>query len=261
MPPSPARYNPHVDGPVELAPGVYGLGSELINWYLVEEGGRLTAVDAGLPGFAETLESDLERLGYTLDDVEAVALTHSDGDHTGVAPRLQGAGATVLIHADDEATLRKPGPKGGDASLPHLLANVWRPSSLKILGHTVRYGGAKPAKVEGAQTFTDGEMLDVPGRPRVVHTPGHTAGHCALLFENRAALFVGDLLITHEVVTGGRAPQTMPSYFNVDSRACLESLAAIEHLEAELLLPGHGAPWREGATAAVARARAEAGSA
>ena len=30
-------------------PGVHGVGSEMVNWYLVEEGGRLTAVDAGVP--------------------------------------------------------------------------------------------------------------------------------------------------------------------------------------------------------------------
>ncbi len=28
-------------GPRELAPGVHGLGSELVNWYLVEDGGRI----------------------------------------------------------------------------------------------------------------------------------------------------------------------------------------------------------------------------
>ncbi len=38
--------------PMELVPGVYGLGSASVNWYIVEEGGALTAVDAGLPAFA-----------------------------------------------------------------------------------------------------------------------------------------------------------------------------------------------------------------
>lgn len=245
-------------GPAELAPGIYGLGTELINWYLVEADGRLTAVDAGLPGFAKEIEADLARIGHTVADVEAVVLTHSDGDHTGVAPHLQAAGARVLIHADDLGTLRKPGPKGGDASVPRVLANLWRPSALKILGHTLRHG-AKPATVEEAETFSGGDVLEVPGRPRVVHTPGHNPGHCALLFEQRRALFVGDALITHELITRGRGPCLMPRFTNVDTRLALDSLSAIEGLEADVLLPGHGDPWREGPAAAVAQARARAG--
>src|SRR4051812_12679926 len=39
--------------------------------------------------------------------------------------------------------------------------------------------------VETVRTFTDGEELDVPGRPRVVFTPGHTHGHCALHLRER----------------------------------------------------------------------------
>jgi glyoxylase-like metal-dependent hydrolase (beta-lactamase superfamily II) len=183
--------------PREIAPGIYGLGSYQVNWYLIEDGGKLSAVDAGLPGFARHLDNDLAQLALALPDIEAVVLTHSDGDHTGVAPVLRDAGARVLIHAADDATLRKPGPKGGDASAPKILANLWRPSTLKILGHTLKHGGAKPAKVDGAETYSDGDVLDVPGRLRVLHTPGHTPGHCALLAESRRVLFAGDALIDH----------------------------------------------------------------
>jgi glyoxylase-like metal-dependent hydrolase (beta-lactamase superfamily II) len=70
----------------EIASGIYGLGSYQVNWYLIEDGGKLSAVDAGLPGFARHLDNDLAQLGLALADIEAVVLTHSDGDHTGVAP-------------------------------------------------------------------------------------------------------------------------------------------------------------------------------
>jgi glyoxylase-like metal-dependent hydrolase (beta-lactamase superfamily II) len=78
-----------MEGPVEIVPGVYGLGSEKVNWYLVEHEGRLTAVDAGLPAFATTLAADLAKIGKQIDDVDAVVLTHSDGDHTGLASTFQ----------------------------------------------------------------------------------------------------------------------------------------------------------------------------
>ena len=243
-------------GPVEIVPGVHGLGDEMVNWYVVEDGGRLTAVDAGVPAFAKTLEADLASIGRKPADVAALVLTHSDADHTGIAPALQEDGARVLIHSADDATLRKPGPKKGDASPRHLLKYMWRPTFLRLAVHLGRAGAARPPKVEGAETYEDGAVLDVPGRPRVVHTPGHTPGHCALLFEQHGALFVGDALCTWNPVTGKRGAQRFPSALNVSNAQALESLALIEGLEAQAVLPGHGEPWRERPAAAVAAARA-----
>jgi glyoxylase-like metal-dependent hydrolase (beta-lactamase superfamily II) len=34
--------------------------------------------------------------------------------------------------------------------------------------------------------------LDVAGRPVVVHTPGHTCGHCCLHLPDRGVLLAGD---------------------------------------------------------------------
>jgi glyoxylase-like metal-dependent hydrolase (beta-lactamase superfamily II) len=230
------------------------MGTELVNWYLVEEGGRLTAIDAGLPKFSETIEQELSAVGRDLGDVDAVVLTHSDADHTGLVPVFRDAGARVLIHERDEETLRSPGPKGGDGSPIKLVQLMWRPAFWRFMGAMARRGGAKPAKVEGAETFQDGDVLDVPGGPRVVHTPGHTAGHSALLFEDSGALFVGDALCTWNPLTGRRGPQVMPKQFNVDYTECFRSLEALEGLPAEMLFPGHGDPWEGSPKAAVVAA-------
>ena len=40
--------------------------------------------------------------------------------------------------------------------------------------------------------LADGEMLDVAGGLRVIHTPGHTPGHVALLHEPTGVLITGD---------------------------------------------------------------------
>jgi glyoxylase-like metal-dependent hydrolase (beta-lactamase superfamily II) len=241
--------------PTEIAPGLYRLGTEQVNWYLLEDGPRLCAIDAGFPKLADTLEQDLAKAGLSADRVEAVVLTHSDGDHTGLARALRERGARVLIHEADEPSLRKPGPKGGDASVPKLLAALRRPEVRKIVGHTISHGGARPAKIEGAETFRDGDAL--PGGLTAVHTPGHTRGHCALLHRDRRVLFAGDALIDHELVTKGRGPQVMPRYTNIDTAQALASLAAIEALDGDVdvLLFGHGEPWERGIAAAVRSAR------
>jgi glyoxylase-like metal-dependent hydrolase (beta-lactamase superfamily II) len=225
---------------------------------LVEEGGRLTAVDAGLSGLKGRLESDLAALGHVPTDVAAVVLTHSDGDHTGLANTLREAGARVLIHTADEPTLRKPGMKSGDAAPINMLRELWRPGLWRAFIGMGRYGGGNPPKVEGAETFSDGDVLDVPGSPRVIATPGHTPGHCALYFEGHSALFVGDEMCTWNPFTGTRGPQLMSKFTNVDTRQCLESLNAIEDVKADVLFPGHGDAWRYGVSAAVERARTAA---
>jgi glyoxylase-like metal-dependent hydrolase (beta-lactamase superfamily II) len=244
----------------EIVPGVLRLGTPIVNWYLVEDGGRLTAVDAGLPGYGSSLEADLATLGLALDRIDAVVLTHSDGDHTGLATRMRAAGARVLIHADDAGGLADPGPKTGDGTPRRLLAlTLRRPRMWRFLGHMARNGGGKPPRIDDGETFVDGERLDVPGRPLVIHTPGHTDGHSALHFERHGTLVVGDALCTRNPATGARGPQVMPKACNVSWERCFASLGAIEPVAADVVLPGHGDPWRGSPAAAVAHARRVAG--
>ena len=75
--------------PTEIASGVWRLGTELVNWYLVKEGGRLTVVDAGAPKYRPQLDVALGRLGRSLGDVAAIVLTHAHSDHTGFAEALR----------------------------------------------------------------------------------------------------------------------------------------------------------------------------
>ena len=241
----------------KIVPGVFRLGTPIVNWYAVAGEGGVTVVDAGLPGYAESLEEDLGRLGFGLPDVKAVVLTHSDADHIGMAWRMQGAGARVLIGAGDAATLATPAAKSGDAAPVKLVPQLWRPNLWRFMGHMARAGGARPRGVEGAETFTDGDLLDVPGRPRAIATPGHTAGHSALSFEQHGALFVGDALCTWNPLAGSRWPQLMPRRFNVDNQAARASLDAIAAADAQVVLCGHGEPWHGAPAAAVERARAE----
>jgi glyoxylase-like metal-dependent hydrolase (beta-lactamase superfamily II) len=103
-------------------------------------------------------------------------------------------------------------------------------------------------------TFRDGDVLDVPGRPRVVHTPGHTPCHCALDLGD--SLIAGDLLCTLNPLTGKRGPQLMPGALNRSSAEMMESLRSIEPLDAQTVYVGHGGPWTDGVSSAVERARA-----
>ncbi len=211
-----------------------------------------------MPGFGRNLVADLASLGSNLGDIDAVILTHSDGDHTGLVPMIHDAGARVLIHRDDEPKLRKPGPKSGDASPTHIVGELWRPSLWQTIFGMVQAQGFKLAKITYAETFGDDEVLDVPGHPRVIATPGHTPGHCAFHFEKHGALFVGDAMCTLDVVTHSRGPQLMPRSMNESNAQALASLDALDRVEADVMGFGHGEPWGDGVTVAVTRARSGA---
>lgn len=240
---------------IRLRPGVFRLGSTIVNWYVVEDGGRLTVVDAGLPKHAEGLDAALGAVGHGLDDIDALVLTHGHTDHTGIAGFLHDRGVPIHIHGDDADVLASGGRTKNEGSLLSYLryGTAWR-----TLLHLAQGGGLKPPRIDDPVTFADGDELEVPGRPRVLHTPGHTGGHCALLFPRHDALFVGDALCTWNPLTGTPGPQLMPAAFDVSVASCLASLGRLEDVSAGLLLPGHGDPWSESPAAAVRLAR-EAG--
>lgn len=212
----------------EIAPGVRRLGTEWVNWYVVEAADGLVVVDCGFRGYRE-------QLGAELDRVSTVVLTHHHPDHVGAADRIrQESGARVLVSATDAAGARS----GRVPPPPGLLANMWRPAMLRYAAHIAGNGGLLPAKVAPVETFGDGDRL--PGGLRVIATPGHTAGHCSLLAEDHGVLFAGDALCNVDFFTREPGVGLLP--FNEDTEQARRSLARLEDTDAALVAFGHGDP-------------------
>ena len=236
----------------EVADGVLRLGTPLINWYLLVEDAGVVLIDAGAPRYRSQLEPGLAQVGRELGDVRAVVLTHGDADHKGFAEKLRREqGVPVYVHsADEELTRTGRGRKREASFVPYLRYAATR----TLLAEFVR--GGRPVHVQRVETYEDGDVLDVPGRPRVIHAPGHSPGCVALHSEARSLLFVGDVLFEYNVLTGRRGPQIGPAGFNESSEQALTSLSRLQDVEAETILFGHGDPWRGGPQAAVEAAHA-----
>jgi glyoxylase-like metal-dependent hydrolase (beta-lactamase superfamily II) len=241
----------------DVVPGVHRVEDAYTNWYLLEDAGRLTVVDAGTPASWDSLRAALDRIGRALGDVEAIVLTHAHFDHVGFAERARTElGVPVWVHEDDVSLARNPMIYGRERSpLPYLL----KPGALPIMAALARTRAFFAPGVREVRRFRDG-ALDVPGRPRVVPTPGHTIGHCALHLADRDVVIAGDAVVTLDPYTGARGPRLVARAATADSERNMATLDALAATGARTVLVGHGDPWREGAEAIVERARA-AGSA
>jgi glyoxylase-like metal-dependent hydrolase (beta-lactamase superfamily II) len=238
---------------LEVAPGVHLVEHAHTNCYLVVEDGEVTVVDTCFPSTWRAIGHCLHRIGLGLGDITAVVLTHGHFDHVGSARLLQARlGVPVWVHAGDRRLAAHPyryRPERNRALFP-----VGHPRSLPVLGAMVAAGALTVRGVEADRTFGDGDVLPVPGRLEVIHTPGHTDGECAFSLPGRSTVLSGDALVTLDPYTGLTGPRLVAPAATADTTAATRSLERLRLTGTTSLLPGHGRPWRGSADQAVEEA-------
>ncbi len=236
---------------MQIAKGLHRIGSDTVNSYLVVDSDGVTIIDAGLPRYWKLLNSELARLGLSINDVRALILTHGDSDHIGFAAQLyreKGMPAYLFPADDDRARLKvkKPNSGWGPIKIGPLVGFMW---------HSALNGGLKIPPASGLLPIEDGQVLDVPGKPRIIHVPGHTPGSVAVHVPSVDALFIGDTMTTRNVLTGVTGPKPAP--FTLEPAQAIASLDRLDQVDATWMLPGHGPAW-DGGTAEALRLIREA---
>lgn len=152
---------------------------DLVNTFvLVDDDGQVTLVDAGLKRAPKAIVAALQHIGHGPSDVTRLLVTHAHPDHVGGLAGLRGrTGATVAVHERDAAYVREG--RGPVLDRSTLGGRLFR-----------RNGSSPPTPVD--DELVDGQLLDVAGGLRVVHTPGHTPGHVSFLHEPTRVLITGD---------------------------------------------------------------------
>jgi glyoxylase-like metal-dependent hydrolase (beta-lactamase superfamily II) len=107
---------------------------------------------------------------------------------------------------------------------------------------------------QGGHTDRWGDDARRAGAPAVIPLPGHTPGSVAYQVPSVDAIFMGDAMTTRSVTTGIVGPALAP--FTVDPAMALASLAALDGLSANWVLPGHGDAWTGGVPEALRLIRA-----
>jgi glyoxylase-like metal-dependent hydrolase (beta-lactamase superfamily II) len=214
-----------------------------MNVYFIDDSPR-TLVDAGIKTEVafETLKKGLKAIGYDLNSIERILITHGHIDHYGQAKKLSLlSGAPVHIHPKEYGRIR---------SFIHSLGFI--KSILLRNGAPEPLVNAAIHYMESAQIMGDplDEAFFVEDRDSIlfksmtwkaIHCPGHSPGLICFHWPEKKVLFTGDHILKEITpnpvinVQGYKPPFSYPSL-----KEYLASLEKLEKLEISLLLPGHG---------------------
>ncbi|NBD36500.1 MAG: MBL fold metallo-hydrolase [Chloroflexi bacterium] len=226
----------------EITQDVYLIeGLRAANVYLLASDDGLALGDTGMAGDVDWIVAQIVEAGYDPSALQSIIVTHAHPDHIGGLPKLvRRFDAQVIAHQAEVPYLE------GTERMP---AESWMQRVTAWLG-ALFLGGAP--QIEVAKGLEDGEVLDLLGGLRVIHTPGHTPGSMCLYQEARHILFCGDLLFNGHPFTGRGGLQYPPRLFSVDPAEVQRSARRLLDLEIDLLCPGHGDPITREAEAKIA---------
>lgn len=220
------------------------LGGFKVNSWLLE-GERLSLIDAGYKTqYCEALlRQKLHVLGYRVEDIQSLFITHPHVDHQGLASLLQKTGAQIYIPesaanrlfeypevmAQNRNWLEKLAKTSGvPLNFIHSMINREEQTAAFAEGiqknDSVHLLASKSSVFLGDETFT------------VYETPGHSSSHQVLHGEQSGILFSGDLILetapTSLILDGGCAGVS----------SLLSSHEIIRSLQITRVFPGHGFP-------------------
>ena len=227
------------------------------NAWALASGEGIVLFDTGIGGKGRLRQLDLAlaQAGFTLDDVQLVVCTHSHTDHYGLAaPICEEAGCELWMHpawehvrllADDPAAaLEQRLEVARQSGVPVASLERYR----EARSDTVEETGIDAIKVPDRELLPGVEVVTDHGAWQVHETPGHAPSHVVLHQPERKLLISGDHLLGRVVLffDHGHTPDPIGEY--------LGSLDRVEPLDVDLVLPGHGRPFRD-PDAKIAEAR------
>ncbi|CAN5342078.1 MBL fold metallo-hydrolase [soil metagenome] len=230
------------DAPLVIGPGIAvieqpmpGFAIPASNCYLIATGTGALVVDPGYgaDGSAGRWAAGLAAVDRAVGDVESIILSHNHRDHAEGADALRElTGAPVLLHPDD-----------ADFAATRVVTEQdlegWGVPAVRREAFLTRRiaPGVDP---DGALAHGM-ELATSDGALRVVHTPGHTAGHVCFALERPRSLLTCDHVLP-DLAPGA----CVGGWFRGNPLAVyLRSLDGLAAFEGWVGHPGHGAAMQD----------------
>jgi len=225
-------------------------------WAVAAPDDGIVLFDTGIGGRGRLrqFELALAQVGFEIGDVRLLVCTHSHTDHYGLAaPIVEAAGCELWMHpAWEHVRLLADDPAAALEQRIEVARQSGVPAEALERYREARSGDAETgidAIVEPDRDLLPGVEVETDlGAWRVHETPGHAPSHVVLHQPERRLLISGDHLLGRTVLffDHGHTPDPVGEF--------LRGLDEVEPLEVDLVLPGHGRPFRDPAVK-IAEAR------
>jgi len=163
--------------------------------YMIKYKGGIVLIESGPGSTQAQLQTNLEKFGYSLQDITHVLLTHIHLDHAGAAGWLAKQGAHIYVHERGAPHLLDP------SRLLASAARIYQDQMQSLWGEFLS------VPESNLTILTDNDEIQVGSYVfKAIDTPGHANHHMAYILDN--ICFSGD-------VGGVRISSLGPSHLRV----------------------------------------------
>ncbi|HVK96658.1 MAG TPA: MBL fold metallo-hydrolase [Flavisolibacter sp.] len=223
-----------------VAPGVWRMKDVFVNVFIIESQQQpgWVLVDAGLKSSYAKIKKMIAETIEPGAAPNAIIMTHGHFDHRGSLQQLADEWKVPIYchhmevpYLTGKASYPPPDPTVGGGMMASM-AFTYPKSPIDIQ--------------EYLQELPEDETVPHLPEWKVIHTPGHTAGHISLFRERDGVLIAGDAIVTTKqesifsVMAQKKILSGPPKYFTSDWGAAARSVKALAALQPSVIATGHG---------------------